>query len=187
MTAETPALDRRRNAYRADLAAETLRGTIAAPRFAAGEARQIVDAAVPLRAAPLRRLRRLPAGLGAIRARAAADPLGACARYLALPDAGLQVAAEPGAQHECGRLCGGDGRRLCQARRRPFRAPVPHRRTPQLRARFCRPSRRLSRRALRLGRQDAARGRLLGLAATCPPRVGSVLPARQRYAAGGGR
>ena len=52
MTADTPTLDRRRNAYRADLAAETLRGTIAAPRFAAGEARQIVDAAVPLRAAP---------------------------------------------------------------------------------------------------------------------------------------
>jgi cell wall-associated NlpC family hydrolase len=52
MTVDTPAPDRRRNAYRADLAAEALRGTVAAPRYAAGEARQVVDAAVPLRAAP---------------------------------------------------------------------------------------------------------------------------------------
>ena len=35
---DTPALDRRRNAYRPDLAAEALRGKVAAPRYAAGEA-----------------------------------------------------------------------------------------------------------------------------------------------------
>ncbi|MBO0740301.1 MAG: C40 family peptidase [Hyphomicrobiaceae bacterium] len=52
MAADTPALDRRRNAFRADLAAEALRGRVAAPRYAAGEARQVVDAAVPLREAP---------------------------------------------------------------------------------------------------------------------------------------
>ncbi len=52
MIADTLALDRRRNAYRADLAAESLRGRVAAPRYAAGEARQVVDAAVPLRDTP---------------------------------------------------------------------------------------------------------------------------------------
>ena len=52
MAADRPALDRRRNAYRADLAAEALRGTVAAPRYAAGAARQVVHAAVPLRGAP---------------------------------------------------------------------------------------------------------------------------------------
>jgi cell wall-associated NlpC family hydrolase len=52
MAAETPVLDRRRNAYRADLAAEALRGKVPAPRYAAGEARQVVHASVPLRAAP---------------------------------------------------------------------------------------------------------------------------------------
>ena len=52
MAADRPALDRRRNAYRADLAAEALRGTVAAPRYAAGAARQVVNAAVPLRGAP---------------------------------------------------------------------------------------------------------------------------------------
>jgi len=52
MAADTPALDRRRNAYRADLAAEALRGKVTAPRYAAGEARQVVNAAVPLREAP---------------------------------------------------------------------------------------------------------------------------------------
>src|SRR5262249_17581736 len=52
MAADTPALDRRRNAYRADLAAEALRGRVAAPRYAAGEARQVVNAAVPLREVP---------------------------------------------------------------------------------------------------------------------------------------
>jgi cell wall-associated NlpC family hydrolase len=52
MTVDAPALDRRRNAYRPDLAAEALRGRIAAPRYAAGEARQVIDAAVPLRDTP---------------------------------------------------------------------------------------------------------------------------------------
>lgn len=45
-------LDRRRNAYRDDLAAESLRGRVPARRFSAGEARQVVDAATPLRGAP---------------------------------------------------------------------------------------------------------------------------------------
>jgi cell wall-associated NlpC family hydrolase len=45
-------LDRRRHAWRDDLAAETLRGKVAAPRYAAGEARQVGDAAVALRGAP---------------------------------------------------------------------------------------------------------------------------------------
>ncbi len=44
--------DRRRNAYRDDLAAETLRGKIAAPRYSAGEVRQAVEAATPLRGEP---------------------------------------------------------------------------------------------------------------------------------------
>jgi len=57
MTAEKPGLDRRRNAYRADLAAEALRGMVAAPRYAAGDTRQVVDAAVPLREAPNARAR----------------------------------------------------------------------------------------------------------------------------------
>ena len=48
---DTP-IDRRRNAYRPDLAADALRGKVAAPRYAAGEARQVIDAAVPLRDTP---------------------------------------------------------------------------------------------------------------------------------------
>ena len=52
MIADTTALDRRRNAYRDDLAAESLRGRIAAPRYAAGETRQVIDAAVALRDTP---------------------------------------------------------------------------------------------------------------------------------------
>ena len=52
MAADRPPLDRRRHAHRADLAAEALRGMVAAPRFAAGEARQVVKAAVPLREVP---------------------------------------------------------------------------------------------------------------------------------------
>jgi cell wall-associated NlpC family hydrolase len=48
----TAALDRRRNAYRPDLAAEALRDKVAAPRYAAGEARQVIDAALPLRDTP---------------------------------------------------------------------------------------------------------------------------------------
>jgi cell wall-associated NlpC family hydrolase len=49
---DTAALDPRRNAYRADLAAEALRGKVSAPRYAVGEARQVIDAAVPLRDTP---------------------------------------------------------------------------------------------------------------------------------------
>jgi cell wall-associated NlpC family hydrolase len=45
-------IDRRRNAYRADLAAEVLRGKVEAPRYAAGEERQVIDATVPLRGTP---------------------------------------------------------------------------------------------------------------------------------------
>ena len=52
----TPALDPRRNAYRADLAAEALRDKVAAPRYAAGELRQVVHSATPLRGAPDARL-----------------------------------------------------------------------------------------------------------------------------------
>jgi cell wall-associated NlpC family hydrolase len=49
---DTAQLDKRRNAYRTDLAAEALRGKVAAPRYAAGEPRQVIDAAVPLRGTP---------------------------------------------------------------------------------------------------------------------------------------
>ena len=49
---DTSDLDKRRNAYRGDLAAESLRGKVAAPRYAAGEARRVADSAVPLRGAP---------------------------------------------------------------------------------------------------------------------------------------
>jgi cell wall-associated NlpC family hydrolase len=52
MIADTTALDRRRHAYRDDLAAEALRGRIAAPRYTAGETRQVIDAAVALRDTP---------------------------------------------------------------------------------------------------------------------------------------
>ena len=45
----TTSLDPRRHAYREDLAAETLRGRISASRYAAGEARQVVHSATPLR------------------------------------------------------------------------------------------------------------------------------------------
>jgi cell wall-associated NlpC family hydrolase len=47
-----PTLDPRRNAYRPDLAAEVLRGKVDAPRYAAGELRQVVHSATPLRGAP---------------------------------------------------------------------------------------------------------------------------------------
>ena len=81
----TVVLDRRRNAYRDDLAAEGLRGKVVSPRYATGAVRKVVAAAVPLRATPdggrelddgspvrrtghrLRRARRL--GLGATRRR----------------------------------------------------------------------------------------------------------------------
>jgi cell wall-associated NlpC family hydrolase len=45
-------LDRRRNACRDDLAAESLRGRVSVPRFAAGETRQVVQSAAPLRDKP---------------------------------------------------------------------------------------------------------------------------------------
>ena len=48
----TPPLDPRRNAYRADLAAETLRGRVEAPRYVAGEHRQVVHSATPVRGGP---------------------------------------------------------------------------------------------------------------------------------------
>ena len=48
------ALDPRRHAYRDDLAARVLRGRVAAPRYVAGEARQVVHSATPLRARPSR-------------------------------------------------------------------------------------------------------------------------------------
>ena len=43
-----PALDPRRHAYRADLAAEALRGQVDVPRYAEGELRQVALAAAPL-------------------------------------------------------------------------------------------------------------------------------------------
>jgi cell wall-associated NlpC family hydrolase len=45
-------LDPRRHAYRADLAAETLRGKVAAPRYTAGQVRQVVHSSTPLRGQP---------------------------------------------------------------------------------------------------------------------------------------
>ncbi len=50
MTASRP--DPRRNAYRDDLAAESLRGTVEAPRYVAGERRQVIVANMPLRKSP---------------------------------------------------------------------------------------------------------------------------------------
>jgi cell wall-associated NlpC family hydrolase len=47
-----PPLDPRRHPYRDDLAAEALRGRVAAPRYVAGEARQVVSAAAPLWSRP---------------------------------------------------------------------------------------------------------------------------------------
>lgn len=45
-------LDPRRHAFRPDLAAEALRGRVAATNFAAGEARQMVHSATPVRGQP---------------------------------------------------------------------------------------------------------------------------------------
>lgn len=45
-------LDKRRNAYRSDLAAQSLRSKVAAPRYVAGETRQVIAASAPLRAEP---------------------------------------------------------------------------------------------------------------------------------------
>jgi cell wall-associated NlpC family hydrolase len=47
-----PALDPRRHPWRDDLAAETLRGIVAAARFVEGEARQVVHPATPVRLRP---------------------------------------------------------------------------------------------------------------------------------------
>ena len=46
------ALDPRRHAFRSDLAAESLRGRVSAPNYAAGEERQVVHTATPLRDRP---------------------------------------------------------------------------------------------------------------------------------------
>jgi cell wall-associated NlpC family hydrolase len=45
-------LDPRRHAYREDLAAETLRDRVSAPRYTAGQTRQIAHSATPLRGRP---------------------------------------------------------------------------------------------------------------------------------------
>ena len=50
--AASPLPDPRRNAYREDLAAESLRGKVKAPRYAPGWERQILYPATPLRARP---------------------------------------------------------------------------------------------------------------------------------------
>jgi cell wall-associated NlpC family hydrolase len=51
-TTAKPALDPRRHPYRADLAAEWLRGKVRAPRYVAGEVRQVVHASTPLWSRP---------------------------------------------------------------------------------------------------------------------------------------
>ena len=48
-----PSIDPRLNAYRADLAAERLRGKVKAPRFVAGKVKQVARAAVALRSRPV--------------------------------------------------------------------------------------------------------------------------------------
>ena len=48
----TKALDPRRYPYRDDLAAEELREKVSAPRYAAGQPRQVVHSATALRASP---------------------------------------------------------------------------------------------------------------------------------------
>lgn len=47
-----PRPDPRLNAWRADLAAESLRGLVSAPRYAAGEVRRVTQSVLPLRSAP---------------------------------------------------------------------------------------------------------------------------------------
>jgi cell wall-associated NlpC family hydrolase len=49
---ETVPPDPRRHAYRADLAADSLRGQVEAPRFVKGEPRQVTAPSLPLRRAP---------------------------------------------------------------------------------------------------------------------------------------
>src|SRR5262245_51992443 len=51
MLTKTP-LDPRRHAYREDMAAEALRGKVAAPHYVAGEVRQVTHAATGLRRRP---------------------------------------------------------------------------------------------------------------------------------------
>jgi cell wall-associated NlpC family hydrolase len=51
-TLSTKALDPRRHPYRDDLAAESLRGKVSAPRYATGQPRQVVHSATPLRGRP---------------------------------------------------------------------------------------------------------------------------------------
>ena len=46
-------LDARRNAYRSDIAAQSLKGVVYAAKYATGAARQIVSAAAPVRREPL--------------------------------------------------------------------------------------------------------------------------------------
>ena len=53
MTKPLASLDPRRNAYRPDLAAESLRGLVEAPRYVTGSPAQIARASVPLRKAPV--------------------------------------------------------------------------------------------------------------------------------------
>lgn len=50
--AEPPKLDPRRNAFRSDLAALSLRGQVISPRYVPGSLRQVVRPAVPLRREP---------------------------------------------------------------------------------------------------------------------------------------
>ena len=50
---EPPHLDPRRNAYRADLAAEELRAIVAAPRYVQASPGQVVRPAVPMRSSPV--------------------------------------------------------------------------------------------------------------------------------------
>lgn len=52
MTVTETSLDKRRNAYRSDLAAEALRGRVSAPCYSRGEARQVIAGCVALRAEP---------------------------------------------------------------------------------------------------------------------------------------
>ena len=213
---DTSELDKRRNAYRADLAAELLRGKVAAPRYAAGEARRVVDGAVPLRGTPDTHASWTTevlfgehvtvydehegwawvqlAGDGYVGylpasalASGAADPdaPGGGARHVSLSGGRLQVPASAGAQHQCGALRGGDRACVRQARGRPFRAHAAHRRARPLHARLRRGRRSLPRRALRVGRQDPARGGLLRAAAGRHAGRRPGLPTRQRHAAGG--
>ena len=70
---DTALPDPRRHAYRGDLAAESLRGLVEAPRFAKGEPRQVSAPFLPLRREPRIEERR-PAGcIDRIRVQPAAE------------------------------------------------------------------------------------------------------------------